>query len=175
MGIRNYLIEGGSGVGKSTVARELEQRGYHVIHGDRVLSYYGDPVTGAPVEKNPFDNEADNIQWRYERWIWPVDRVRTLIADHSQNMTFFCGHSANLPQFIELFDEVFVLTTDVATLDRRIAGRLDDEFGGKPIERDFVVKFHETRYGLPTNAISIDSTPPVAEVVDSILARCGQR
>ena len=43
MGIKNYLIEGGSGTGKTSVATELERRGYHVIHGDRVLAYVGDP------------------------------------------------------------------------------------------------------------------------------------
>ena len=35
MGVRNYLIEGVSGTGKTTVATVLQQRGYHVIHGDR--------------------------------------------------------------------------------------------------------------------------------------------
>ena len=43
MGIKNYLIEGVSGTGKTTVAEELQRRGYHVIHGDRELSYLGDP------------------------------------------------------------------------------------------------------------------------------------
>jgi len=38
MGIKNYLIEGGSGTGKTSGATELERRGYHVIHGDRVLA-----------------------------------------------------------------------------------------------------------------------------------------
>lgn len=38
MGIRNYLIEGISGTGKTSVATELERRGYHVIHGDRELA-----------------------------------------------------------------------------------------------------------------------------------------
>lgn len=35
MGKKNYLIEGVSGAGKTTVANELEKRGYHVVHGDR--------------------------------------------------------------------------------------------------------------------------------------------
>ncbi|MGO8396662.1 hypothetical protein ACC760_39900, partial [Rhizobium ruizarguesonis] len=39
--IKNYLIEGGSGTGKTSVATELERRGYHVVHGDRVLAYVG--------------------------------------------------------------------------------------------------------------------------------------
>ena len=42
MGIKNYLIEGVSGTGKTTVAEELQRRGYHVLHGDRELAYWGD-------------------------------------------------------------------------------------------------------------------------------------
>ena len=46
MGVRNDLIEGPSGAGKTTVAEELQHRGYHVIHGDRKFAYHGDPETG---------------------------------------------------------------------------------------------------------------------------------
>lgn len=37
MGVRNYLIEGLSGTGKTTVAEELQRCGYHVMRGDREL------------------------------------------------------------------------------------------------------------------------------------------
>jgi broad-specificity NMP kinase len=48
MGIRNYLIEGVSGTGKTSVCHELRRRGYHAINGDRELAYQGDPKTGEP-------------------------------------------------------------------------------------------------------------------------------
>ncbi len=54
MGVRNYLIEGVSGTGKTSVATELQRRGYHVIHGDRELAYKGDPETGEPVDLSLF-------------------------------------------------------------------------------------------------------------------------
>ncbi|MBB2750466.1 UNVERIFIED_ORG: oligopeptide/dipeptide ABC transporter ATP-binding protein [Rhizobium aethiopicum] len=79
MGIKNYLIEGGSGTGKTSVATELERRGYHVVHGDRVLAYVGDPETGRPLAGPP--EGADRIVWGYAHWIWPVDKVRTIAAD----------------------------------------------------------------------------------------------
>lgn len=44
MAKRNYLIEGGSGTGKSAVWEELLRRGYKAINGDRELAYKGDPV-----------------------------------------------------------------------------------------------------------------------------------
>ena len=46
MGVKDYLIEGVSCTGKTTVCNELQKRGYHAIHGDRQLAYQGDPETG---------------------------------------------------------------------------------------------------------------------------------
>jgi hypothetical protein len=46
MGKRNYLIEGVSGAGKTSVCQELRRRGYVAINGDRELAYQGDPTTG---------------------------------------------------------------------------------------------------------------------------------
>lgn len=175
MGVRNYLIEGGSGVGKTTVAEELERQGFHVVHGDRGFAYYGDPETGEPVPTHPFDSEADNLRWAYDHWVWPLDKVRALTSDVADEMTFFCGHSANAGRFLDAFDEVFILTVDLETLDRRLASRGDDEFGGRPPERDLVVHLHATKEDLPTRGIRIDSTGPVAQVVDDILRRCAGR
>jgi broad-specificity NMP kinase len=49
MGIRNYLIEGLSGTGRTSVCNELQRRGDHAIHSHRELAYQGDPETGEPT------------------------------------------------------------------------------------------------------------------------------
>jgi broad-specificity NMP kinase len=172
VGIRNYLIEGVSGAGKTTVAEELERRGQHVVHGDRELAYLGDPETGQPLDALAGGDEADRIRWRHARHIWDVEKVRSLVADHRHATSFFCGGSRNSHHFIDLFDGVFVLEVDPETLDRRLAGRLDDEFGGKPLERALVFRVHATREDLPKDAVSIDATAPVGRIVDEILSRC---
>jgi broad-specificity NMP kinase len=172
MGVRNYLIEGVSGAGKTTVAEELQRRGYDVVHGDRQFAYYGDPQTGERLEWPVLDNEMASVTWGYKHWIWPVDTVKSMLADQRNAMTFFCGGSRNLHHFIALFDAVFVLEVDAETLNRRLVARPEDEFGGKPIERELTVRIHATREGLPGTAASIDATAPIAHVVDDILARC---
>jgi hypothetical protein len=173
MGVRNYLIEGVSCAGKTTVAEELQRRGHHVIHGDRKFAYYGDPETGEPLECPALESEAERVAWGYPRWIWPVDRVRALLADQSEPVSFFCGGSRNAHHFIHLFDAVFVLDLDTHTLRARLTSRPEDEFGGRPLERDFVMRVHATGEGLPEGAFRIDATRPVAGVVDDILSRCG--
>ncbi len=91
MGVRNYLIEGVSCTGKTSVCDELRRRGYHSIHGDRVLAYQGDPKTGEPLDG-----------FAHAHHIWDVDKVRALVADQSHAASFFCGGSRNFDRFIDL-------------------------------------------------------------------------
>jgi hypothetical protein len=167
MVIKNYLIEGSSGTGKTSVASELERRGYHVVHGDRVLAYVGDPETGQALA-GPAEG-ADRIAWGYAHWIWPVDKVQAIAADTTQPVTFFCGGSRNLYKFLELFDKVFVLDIDVETLNRRLDGR-PNEPGFEPAERELVLHYHHTREFLPVG-INIDTAGSITGVADSILAQ----
>jgi AAA domain-containing protein len=158
VGVRNFLVEGVSGTGKTSVCRELNRRGYHAINGDRELAYQGDPETG----------EATDTAL-HQHHIWDVGRVRALVADHQEPLTFFCGGSRNFSTFIGLFDEVFVLDIDLETLHRRLDQRPHDEWGSKPSERDLVVRLHRTREDIPDSGVVIDAMRPLPEVVDEIL------
>ena len=158
MGTKNYLIEGVSGTGKTSVCDELQRRGYDVIHGDRELAYQGDPDTGQPMDGAT-----------HEHHIWHVDKVRALVANQDAPMTFFGGGSRNFAKFIDLFDGVFVLDIDRDTLNQRLAGRPDHEWGGKQTERDLIARLHQTKEDIPKNGIPIDATAPITQVVDEIL------
>src|SRR5215210_2268127 len=48
MAKRNYLVEGLSGAGKSSVYEELIRRGYKAVSTDRAWAYHADPDTGLP-------------------------------------------------------------------------------------------------------------------------------
>ena len=161
MGVKNYLIEGVSCAGKTTVCDELLQRGYHAIHGDRELAYRGDPETGEPVAgSDPGEH------------IWNVNKVNTLADDHSQPATFFCGGSRNSAHFLHLFDEIFVLEIDLDTLNQRLAARPADEWGCTVSEGESFARLqHTTKVGLPQKGIIIDATAPLSSVVDSIIAK----
>ncbi len=162
VGVRNYLVEGVSGTGKTSVATELERRGHHVVHGDRVLAYQGDPATGARTPG-----------FHHEHHVWDVARVRELVADRSTPATFFCGGSRNFARFIDLFDEVFVLEIDRTTLVERLSSRGPDEFGGTDEQRDLVLRLHASGEDIPITGVTLDATRPLAEVVDDILGRTG--
>jgi thymidylate kinase len=158
MGVRNYLIEGVSGTGKTAVCRELQRRGYQAINGDTDLAYQGDPDTGEPM---------DGVA--HEHHIWHGEKVRALVANQDEAVTFFCGGSRNVSSFIDLFDGVLVLEVDLETLNRRLDERPEDEWGGRPAERERILRLHRTKEDIPRNGIVIDATPPIARVVDEIL------
>lgn len=166
MGVKNYLIDGVSCAGKTTVCHELRRRGYHCVDGDNELAYFGDPATGAPAEDRTGKNRS---------WLWKVDKVKALVADHKPAATFFCGGSRNSDRFLDLFDDVFVLEIDLETLNRRLAARPETEWGGTAEEGEtFARRQHATKEGLPANAIIIDATAPLSSVVDAILDHANQ-
>ena len=164
MGVKNYLIEGVSCTGKTSVCTELQRRGYQAIHGDRELSYWGDPRTGEPV--------GDTA---YEHWIWDVDKVRALLTDQRFEASFFCGGSRNSDHFIDWFDGVFVLEIDLDTLNRRLALRTEDDWGGPAADGEANARLqHASKEDMPRNAITIDAMAPIERVVDEILGHTNQ-
>lgn len=172
MGVKNYLIEGVSGAGKTAVATELQRRGYQAIHGDRELAYRGDPKTGLPIAP---ETDTPTPSWMSDHHIWDVEKVKAYIANQGEAVTFFCGGSRNFSQFIDILDGVFVLQVDWDTAIRRIDERValdPTDFGGKLEERELIARLYATKEQVPKNAMSIDATVPIARVVDQILMKC---
>jgi hypothetical protein len=161
MGIRNYLIDGGSGTGKTTVCDELQRRGYQAIHGDRELR--GQPESG--------DGGAPE---RHLPPRWDVAKVKALLASEDEPVTFFCGGCRNSSEFIDLLDGVFVLELDdLATVMRRIDERVlvdPSDWGGRQEERDVIMRLHHTKEGV-AEGCAFDATAPLRFVVDEILRR----
>jgi len=75
------LIGGVSGTGKTSVRKELQRLGYHVINGDRELVYQGDPETGIPTggveDGTTYEQYMRHV---HEHHIWDVDKVKALVA-----------------------------------------------------------------------------------------------
>ena len=117
-GCKNYLVEGISCTGKTSVCDELRRRGYHSIHGDRVLAYQGDPRTGEPMDGLACEH-LSGMSTRSELW-WPIKVMR-----HRS----FAADPRNFACFIDVFDGVFVLEVDLETLNRRLAARPEGEWG----------------------------------------------
>jgi hypothetical protein len=168
MGVRNYLIDGGSGTGKTAVCDELQRRGYQAIHGDRELR--GDPGASEPTSASAPDDHLPPL--------WDVAKVKALLANQDEAVTFFCGGSRNSSAFIDLLDGVFVLEVDdLDTVMRRIDQRVlvdPSDWGGRREQRDIIVRLHHTKEGI-AQGCAIDASAPLEYVVDEILRRVHSR
>ena len=164
MGVRNYLIDGGSGTGKTTVCDELQRRGYQAVHGDRELR-------AAP---EPGEATSDRASDSHLPPIWDVAKVKALIAGQDEAVTFFCGGSRNSSEFFELLDGVFVLEVDdLDTVMRRIDERVlvdPTDWGGRQEEREIIMRLHHTKEGI-AQGTAVDAAAPLHVVVDEILRR----
>lgn len=164
MGIKNYLIDGGSGTGKTTVCTELQRRGYQAIHGDRELK----------ITPTINKNTTGPIPGYDIPPLWDLSKVNALIDDQSAAVTFFCGGCSNSSEFMDRLDGVFVLEVkDLNTILQRVAERVridPTDWGAKPEEREIIIRAHETKQSIQ-NGWVIGATAPLKTVVDEILRR----
>ena len=162
--MKNFLIDGGSGTGKTTVCDELQRRGYQAVHGDRELR--GAPESGDAVGGSASDDHLPPT--------WDVAKVKALLAHQDEPATFLCGGCRNSAEFIDLLDGVFVLEVDdLDTVMRRIDERVlvdPSDWGGRPEERAIIRRLHHTKEGIAPGC-AIDATAPLESVVDEILRR----
>jgi gluconate kinase len=166
MAKRNYLVEGLSGTGKSSVYEELIRRGYKAISTDRAWAYHVDPDTGLPGGPIQHDN-----------WVWDRQKAVSELESPEPDMLFVCGSSRNRDHFAPYFTKIFNLRIDDDTMRRRLRERTSDDWELGPEERylELLARMIELALELnrsdekPAGAIDIDATKPLNQVVDDLL------
>jgi hypothetical protein len=157
MAKRNYLVEGLSGAGKSSVYEELLRRGYKAINADRAWAHHVDPDTGLPG--GPFSHDT---------WMWDHPKAVSELASPEPEVLFVCGSSRNRDHFLPYFTKVFNLRIDDDTMRRRLEARTADDWplGHEGVE--LMLALNRSDDG-PAGAIDVDATQPLDHVVDEVL------
>lgn len=144
------LITGMSGVGKSTMVRELRARGFVAYDAD-------DDGFSEPRE--------------HGRWGWRLDLVAPVLRQGGTGLDplFFAGCSeeqAELP-----FDRRVLLTAPADVLMQRLKTRTTDGYGGSPEQRAQVLgDLREVEPLLRRSAhLVLDATEPVPVLADAVL------
>jgi hypothetical protein len=151
---RNYLVEGLSGAGKSSVYEELIRRGYKAISTDRAWKVHAGPDTdlpGRPVHS-----------------MWDQGKAVSELESPEPEVLFVCGSSRNRDRFLPYFTEVFNLRIDDDTMRRRLQERTNNEFGKQPEELELMLRLNRSDHK-PAGAIDVDATEPLDQVVDELL------
>lgn len=157
MAKRNYLVEGLSGVGKSSVYDELVRRGYAAVSTDRAWAYHVDPDTGLPG--GPV---------RHDTLRWDRQKAVSALESPEPDVLFVCGSSRDRDRFLPYFTKVFNLRIDDDTMRRRLEARTADDWplGAEGVE--LMLTLNPSDEG-PAGAIEIDATKPLDQVVDEVL------
>ncbi len=142
MAQRNFLVEGLSGAGKSSVYEELIQRGYKAVTTDRA--------------------------WKYRNDLWDEQKALSELENPEPDVLFVCGSSRNRDRFLPYFAEVFNLRIDDDTMRRRLRERTNNDFGKQPEELELMLTLNRSG-ARPAGAIDIDATQPLRQVVDELL------
>ena len=148
MAERNYLVDGLSGAGKSSVYEELIGRGYRAVSTDRAWK-----VPGAP---------------RLEHALWDEQKALAELESREAEVVFVCGSSGNRDRFLPYFTKVFNLRIDDDTMRRRLAERTNNDFGKERDELEQMLRLNRSGEA-PAGAIDVDATQPLRQVVDEVL------
>ncbi len=153
MAKRNYLVEGLSGAGKSSVYDELIRRGYKAISTDRAW-------------KRPGPTHGD--------WRWDQQKAVSELESPEPEVLFVCGSSGNRDRFLSYFTKVFNLRIDDETMRRRLQERTNNDYGKQPEELELMLRLNRSDEK-PAGAIDVDATRPLGQVVDEVLRLAGCR
>jgi hypothetical protein len=146
MAKRNYLVEGLSGAGKSSVYEELIRRGYKAISTDRAWKHRAGPDTGS---------------------LWDEQRAVRELENPEPDVLFVCGSSRNRDRFLPYFTEIFNLRIDDDTMRRRLHERTNNDYGKRPEELELMLELNR-RDEKPAGAVDVDATQPLDRLVDVV-------
>jgi hypothetical protein len=143
MAQRNYLVDGLSGTGKSSVYEELLRRGYMAISTDRAWAHH-------------------------ETRMWDEQRTIEELESDEPDVLFVCGGSLKAGRFLPYFTKIFNLRIDDDTMRARLGSRTEADWslGQEGVELMLALN---RRGEKPAGAIDIDATQPLEHVVDEML------
>jgi dephospho-CoA kinase len=151
--MKRVLLTGMSGTGKTSVVRELGNRGYKAIDTD---DGWVEPL-------------ADGRQR------WRADAIQRLLDTEDADVLFIAGCEENQAQFHSRFDHIVLLSAPLDTLVERLATRTDNPYGKAPEERArFLDDVQSVEPLLRTVAtLEIRTTAPLGDAVTQILRSVG--
>jgi len=173
MGSLLFLVTGSAGTGKSEVCRALKQQGYEAYDtDDDGLARWQNNKTGYihPKSSVKAEQRTEAFIWEHS-WVVPRQYFEDIRNSSGRKPVFICGSLGNENKVRDLFHTVFALYVDDDTLMRRLATRVNNDWGKQPHELEQTLKFHREVYDKHRKLgdTIIDATRPVSEVVDEIV------
>ena len=137
------LVTGMSGTGKSTVLRELRQRGHLTV-------------------------DTDYNAWELPDGSWDEPRMDTLLTQYSD--VIVSGTVENQGRFYDRFEHVVLLSAPAEVILDRVRHRINNPYGTTARQQDEILQYLRTVEPLLRRGatLDLDGRRPVAELADVI-------
>lgn len=176
--MKNYLITGIAGTGKSAVGDMLAQKGYWIIEIDRVDGnklIYRTRYDVRTNEPSTFKRGDGWQELQHVRWCINADVLRKELQAHQNETVFVCGYANNWDELAQDFDGIFLLEANSKTIQDRLLTRTTGDWGRKyPEELQHALEtareYNESIEKL--GATVIDAEQSLDTIVAIIESRC---
>jgi dephospho-CoA kinase len=166
--MKRVLLTGMSGVGKSTVIRELARLGYKAIDLDE---------PGWSELVNVSSHPGLSTSATAQDWLWREDRIQDVLDLEDADVLFLSGCAPNQVKFYSRFDHIVLLSAPVPLTIERLATRTTNPYGKQPDELALVLHDKQTVEPMLRSVASleVDTSVSLARVVETVvgLARAG--
>jgi len=165
------FVAGGSGVGKSTVAGELNNRGFNTIDVDHVpgLCSWVNKETREKVNSSNIDSIDDDFmeQHNYE---CDIEMLKSMLGE-SDDLIFVFGNVGDNSLLLPFFEKVFLLQCLPETRLERLKTRATNSFGKNKTVHQRILDWTKIldKLMLDAGAIPISTEGAIEEVVDKII------
>lgn len=167
--MKNYLITGVAGTGKSTIAKQLRKRGYAAYDTEEGFSYYIDKRTG---ERCAYPKQPSPEWYQNHERVFDEKVLMNLLKKHSAEPLFIASITANQAKYYDQFDKIFLLTAPDEVIVHRLGTRTNNYFGRHPLDLQRVIGRHQ-QFDDELKAIGaqpVDSTKPIAAIAGEIIS-----
>ncbi len=167
------LITGTSTSGKSSIAKELLERGYEAYDTEHDgISAYFNKETGQRVAEFGGAPERSKSWLDQHEWLISPEWLKEKAEKAKESMIFACGGTGNPSAILPFFDKVIWLEVDEQTIRYRVNNPRDHDYGTKPHELAAAIRANTSECLIYKNAGAqiVDATQPLNKVVDEILA-----
>ncbi len=164
-------ITGAPGAGKTTLEKELRRRGFETHDmDDPDIGGAHDKITGQreaipPVEDRPID-WFDTHEWKTSKSA--IEELRKKALDTT---IFLCGVAPDDNELMPLFDKVVYLDVDEASIRKRLAERVDNDYGKTDTELEDILRRRQAmdlRYK-ELGVLCIDGSQEPQQIADAII------
>ena len=170
---KKIFVTGTSGSGKTTLSQTLNTLGYkayNIKHNQFGLFKFIRKDTGEHYVD--YDN-TDIEKVKNASWICDVDKLKKLLSEQTEDISFYCGTASNKAEIMPLFDKVFFLKVSPDVLYKRLLVREGtDDYANTEAGRQMVlskIDISNNKY-IEAGAIPINADLSSLEVARNIVA-----